>query len=103
MNAVVTNALACVLVNRSAKAQEVIDLGRHTMICEDNTPQRWIWVKWRGESYAIDAYSLVAFGRSKTDGEIWFQLRGDNGDRCCESSLVEFCNAAQVPYRPLET
>ena len=24
------------------------------MMGENNSPQRWVWVKWRGESYAID-------------------------------------------------
>ena len=70
------------------------------MIHENNSPQRWVWVKWRGESYAIDSYSLIAFGRSKTDGEIWYQLRGDTSDRSCESSLIDFCENAGLPYNP---
>ena len=62
--------------------------------------KNWIWLKWRGASCAINADHLVAFGRARSEGEIWYLLLGDTEDRYCESSLVDFCGQVGVPYKP---
>lgn len=64
-------------------------------------PQRWVWVKWRSNSYAIDAYKIVTFGRMlSTENEVWYRLIGENENSLCESSMVDFCALIGAPYNP---
>ena len=63
--------------------------------------QAWVWVNWRGESYAIDASKIVCFGRSlKAEREIWFALDGEEERHCDDVTLAEFCALIKVPYQP---
>ena len=34
----------------------------------------------------------------KEPGELWFQLKGDTSDRCCEMSMADFCALVHIGH-----